>query len=168
MSIEQAIGATVLATGEGQHFEFLNHLATIKLEGEGRAMSVVEFLAPRGFGPPQHTHRDEDEVFFVLDGEVRFFTGGQETDAGTGGFAHLPHGEPHTFQVLSATARIATITASITGEPRFDQMVSALGSPTTKAALPEPGYIDPAHVAEVCASYGIDIVGPPPSELDAK
>ena len=168
MSVEYTLGSTVLAAGEGQHFEFLNHLATIKLQGQGRTMSVVEFLAPQGFGPPEHRHNDEDELFFVLDGEVRFLTGGHEALAGEGGFAHLPHGETHTFQVLSPTARFVTVTASTAGAPRFDQMVSTLGTPTTTVAMPEPGYIDPARVAEVCASFGIDIVGPPPGEAEAR
>ena len=168
MSVEHVLGSTVLAAGAGQHFEFLNHLATIKLEGQGRTMSVAEFLAPQGFGPPEHRHNDEDELFFVLDGEVRFLTGGEEAMAGTGGFAHLPHGESHTFQVLSPTARFVTVTASIAGEPRFDQMVSSLGSPITMPTLPEPGYIDPARIAQVCASFGIDIVGPPPGEGEAR
>jgi hypothetical protein len=41
-------------------------------------------------------------------------------------------------------------------------MVRALGEPTDIVALPEPGYIDPSRVAEVCAAHGIDILGPPP------
>ena len=134
MSIEPTLASIVLATGEGQHVEFLNNLTTIKLAGRDRTMSVVEFLAPRGFGPPEHRHNDEDELFV-------------------------------TFQVLSPTARFLNVTASQTGSPRFDEMVAALGTPTEATVIPEPSYIDPGRVAEVCASFGIDIVGPPPPPL---
>ncbi len=61
--------ALVLGPDEGIHLHLLNHLATIKMAGEGGSMSVVEFLAPRGFGPPLHSHRREDELFVILDGK---------------------------------------------------------------------------------------------------
>jgi hypothetical protein len=44
--------------------------------------------------------------------------------------AVLPRAVPHTFQVVSETARFVNVTASPTTTPRFDAMVSALGSPT--------------------------------------
>lgn len=54
---------SVLAQGEGRHLHFLNNLATIKVSpGSDGSMSAVEFLAPKGFGPPLHCHRDEDEL----------------------------------------------------------------------------------------------------------
>jgi quercetin dioxygenase-like cupin family protein len=156
----------VLADGEGRHLDFLNNLATIKLAaGSSGSMSVVEFLAPWGFGPPEHRHNDEDELFIVLEGDLRFYTGGAEMVGGAGSFAHLPRAVPHTFQVISDTARFITVTASATTVPQFDAMVAALGTPTDHPAIPEPAYIDPARVAEVCAAHGIDIVGPPPPPL---
>lgn len=30
----------------------------------------MEFLAPRNFGPPLHLHEAEDELFYILDGEL--------------------------------------------------------------------------------------------------
>jgi quercetin dioxygenase-like cupin family protein len=97
----------VLAAEEGTHLHFLNHLATVKVaSGEARAMSVVEFLAPKDFGPPIHRHADEDELFVVLDGEVAFICGDDETIGGPGAIAYLPRTVPHGFQVVSDAARI--------------------------------------------------------------
>ncbi|MFP3914968.1 MAG: cupin domain-containing protein [Actinomycetota bacterium] len=164
MSIQQAPAQPViLAPGEGKHLSFLNHLATIKHEaGSSGSMSVVEFTAPRGFGPPEHIHRHEDELFIILEGELRLYTGGEEIAAGEGSFAHLPRAVAHTFQVMSPSAHFMNVTASPSGPPRFDAMVATLGTAIPQAVLPEPGPIDPARVAEVCAAHGIDIVGPPP------
>ena len=157
----------VIAPGSGDHVHFLNHLATIKVRaGHDGALSVVEFTAPRGLGPPLHQHRDEDELFIVLDGEVAFHSGDERIMAGPGASAFLPHGLPHTFQVQADTARFVCVTASRRSGPRFDQMVTALGIPTATPELPEPGPIDPERVAQVCAEHGIEVLGPPPSPLD--
>lgn len=164
----QARAPEVIAPGTGHHLHFLNHLATIKVSpGEHGALSVVEHVAPRGFGPPLHRHDLEDELFVVLDGEVAFHSGDDRMVAPTGGVAFLPSRVPHTFQVLSETARFTCVTASRSGAaPRFDRMVAALGVPTDAPTLPVPAYIDPARVAEVCHEHGIEIVGPPPAPLD--
>jgi mannose-6-phosphate isomerase-like protein (cupin superfamily) len=164
---DQARTPEVIAPGSGHHLHFLNHLATVKVSaGQTGAMSVVEFLAPRGFGPPVHRHHDEDELFIVLDGELALHSGDDRMVAGPGSLALLPHAQPHTFQVRSDTARFLCATAARTASPRFDQMVSALGTPTEVACLPQPGYIDATRVADICAQHGIEILGPPPPPLD--
>jgi quercetin dioxygenase-like cupin family protein len=156
----------VIAPGSGHHLHFLNHLATVKVRGgDDGSLSVVEFAAARGFGPPLHRHDDEDELFIVLSGELAFHAGDDVTLAGEGSIAHLPHGIPHTFQVHSDTARFVCVTASRTRAPRFDLMVSALGMEVAMPSLPEPGPIDPGQVAEVCLTHGIQVLGPPPAPL---
>ena len=157
----------LLEQAEGPMFPFLNHLATVKVRaGDGHAMSVVEFVGPRGFGPPLHCHRTEDELFVILEGHMVFRSGDLEVEGHTGAHAFLPAGEPHTFQVLSETARFTNVTASRETVPEFDEMVAALGEAIDSPTLPVPGPIDPARVAEVCAAHGIDILGPPPAPLD--
>lgn len=158
----------VIAPGSGTHHHFLNHLATVKVAAAGgRSMSVVQFEATRGFGAPLHRHEHEDEVFVVLEGELRF-TYGEDTIAGPQGtIAYLPAAQPHTFQVISDTAAFLNVTASRTRVPRFDEMVAALGVATDPTALPEDQPIDPGHVAAICAEYDITILGPPPGPLEA-
>src|SRR5690606_33609727 len=158
----------VVAAGDGDHRFFLNHLATVKVgAGESRSgMSAIEFTAPRGFGPPLHVHHEEDEVMYVLDGEIRLDVGGSATVATVGTVASLPHGVPHVFQVVSPSARFLTVTAGRQSAPSFDRFVRALGTPTDPTALPAPIEIDPGHVARVCAEHGIEVLGPPPAPLD--
>lgn len=103
-----------LATDEGEHRHFLNHLATTKVDaGDSGSMAAVEFSAPRGFGPPLHVHQDEDELMIVLEGEVAFRSGNDEHIASAGTTVYLPHGVPHTFQVLSESARFTTVAARL-------------------------------------------------------
>lgn len=167
-------GVTALTTApylleqdEGPMFHFLNHLATVKVQGgSDSALSVVEFVGPKGFGPPLHSHRDEDELFIILEGRMVFRSGDLEVEGSAGAHAFLPHGQPHQFQILSDSARFTCVTASLEAAPRFDGMVRTLGEVTDRPEMPIPGPIDPAHVAEVNAQFGIDILGPPPAPLD--
>lgn len=157
----------VLQRDEGEHLHFLNHLATPKVTaGEDGSMTTVEFLAPRGFGPPLHVHDSEDEVMIVLDGEIACRAGDTESVARAGATVYLPHGVPHTFQVTSETARFVTVSASKAGRPVFDRMVKTLGTATDDPSIPEPGEIDPGEVARVCGDHGIEVLGPPPAPLD--
>lgn len=157
----------VLQRDEGVHHHFLDNLATTKIGGTaGGAMSAVEFVAPKGFGPPLHQHDDEDEMMVILDGEIVFRSGDIETVAQPGATVHLPHGVPHTFQVLSDTARMVSITASRTTPPKFAEMVAALGDHTDEPVLPAPMDIDPVEVAAICAAHGVEVLGPPPAPLD--
>ena len=157
----------ILEPNGGEHYHFLDNLATVKVSGgdEGQ-LSVVEFLAPRGFGPPLHRHNDEDELFVILDGELSFRTGDLERRGASGTMALLPRAVPHSFQVLSEEARFINVTGAGSGPPKFDLMVSALGVPTEDLNIPAPMDIDPGEVAQVCAAHGIDILGPPPPPLD--
>lgn len=158
--------SVILDADAGARFHFLDNLATVKVSaGAEGDLSVVEFLAPRGFGPPLHQHNDEDELFVILDGELMLHTDDRKHAAGTGVVAMLPRAVPHTFQVLSESARFLNVTGSSSGAPRFDQMVARLGVPTESHLMPEPMDIDPGEVAEVCAAHGIDILGPPPPPL---
>src|SRR5438093_8742568 len=46
---------------------------------------------------PLHLHRNEDEVWYVLEGALRFRIGDEEIDAPAGSAALAPRGKPHTF-----------------------------------------------------------------------
>lgn len=157
----------VLGRDEGTHRHFLDNLATTKVAGgDGAALSVVEFTAPLGFGPPLHRHDDEDELIVVLDGRVAFMSGDVEIVAEAGATAFLPHAVPHQFQVLTSTARMLTVTGRRgDGAPQFDAMVAALGTLVEGPALPAPMEIDPGEVAAVCSAHGVEILGPPPPPL---
>lgn len=157
----------VLETGQGAHAHFLNHLATTKVRaGDTATLSAVEFSAPRGFGPPLHMHDDEDELIVVLEGEIAFRSGDDESIATTGGMAFLPRRISHSFQVLSDSARFLSVTASTSTTPSFDAFVDELGSPLDTPVLPSPTEIDGGRVAQVGAKYAITTLGPPPAPLD--
>lgn len=152
----------VIAPGAGHHLRFLDDRATVKVAaGEDGAMSVVEFTAVHGFGPPLHRHVHEDELFLVLDGELDFFTPDGRVAATAGAYAALPRAVPHTFQVVSSEARFLCITTSRTVAPGFDAMVTEAGTPVD-GRIPEADGISPERLREICRRHGIEHLGPRP------
>ncbi len=152
---------------DGIHHHFLNHLGTVRVPHHATAaqMSVVEFTAPRGFGPPLHVHREEDELLYLIDGEIHVRAGEVDSIATAGSITVLPHAVPHTFQVLSPTARFLTVSSGSRDESSFDRFVGELGSEIPTTTLPAPVDIDPGHVAMTAGAHGIEILGPPPAPL---
>lgn len=155
----------LFARGEGEHVAFLNGNATIQVTADdsGGVMTVIDMLLPRGFGPPLHRHDVEDELFHVTAGELWVSCAQQEQVLGVGGTVWLPKGLPHQFQAVGDGP---TRMLQISTPAQFEDFARQLGAPMDHAGLPEPVEIDPAKVAEVCAEYQIEILGPPPPPLD--
>ena len=155
------VAPIALPPGEGETLWFLGMLVTVKAshESTGGTVAVIEHLGPRGSGSPLHVHRNEDEWFYVLDGELTFWVGGAVTVAKAGAFVFGPRNIPHTFAVTSETARFLLVT-----EPAgFEGFMRAGAEPTQSRALPGPSTSppDPTALAALAADYGIEILGPP-------
>jgi len=75
------------------------HARTIKISRDNTAgqYGLVEIGVPTGLGSPWHVHPDEDEWFYVLDGEFTFYVGDARLSLPAGSFAFGPKGVPHTF-----------------------------------------------------------------------
>src|SRR3712207_6707773 len=89
----------VLEPGEGEALWFNNDLLTFKATGAGTggAFLLVDELARRGKVTPLHTHPEEGETFYVLEGQALFHVEGNERSLGPGGFVSVPPGAPHAY-----------------------------------------------------------------------
>ena len=91
---------SVLLPDEGTLVHIGGLGARFLLNGEqtrGRFALVEHPLARRALGSPVHTHHDEDEFSYVLEGEVGLQLGDREFVAGPGTLVTKPHGVPHAF-----------------------------------------------------------------------
>ena len=135
----------------------------VKASGEetGGSFAQVETNDPRGTATPMHVHRNEEETFFVLDGEITFDVDGERTELGAGEYALVPRGVPHGYVVRSEQARML-VTFSPSG---FEQAFIELGVPASEGEEPPADSVfpPPEEMAKAFASYGCEIVGPPPS-----
>ena len=155
------IAPIALAAEEGEAIWFLGMLATIKASSESTAgrVAVIEHLAPRASGSPLHVHHREDEWFYVTQGELSFWVGGQVVSAPAGSFVFGPRDIPHTFTVVSDTARFLLVT-----EPAgFENFMRAFAEPATQLVIPPPATEPPdvEAITRLAAEYGIEILGPP-------
>ncbi len=95
--------------GTGEVLEFGNgSSAEIAVGGPqtGGDYAVVRYHVTPGDEPPLHTHTREDEMVFVVEGEITAIVGDASIDVGPGAFAALPRGVPHTIRVRSDSATL--------------------------------------------------------------
>ena len=62
------------------------------------AFSVVEFVAAPGEGVGTHVHENEEELVYLLSGEIEVTLGDQKLRVQRGGCALLPRKIPHGFK----------------------------------------------------------------------
>jgi dTDP-4-dehydrorhamnose 3,5-epimerase-like enzyme len=121
-------------------------------------MSLIEHHKAKNFAVPLHLHHEEDESFYMLEGEVRFQLGDDVLTMESGSAARVPAGTAHSFRVLSDEARFLTMTTG-----RFEQMVRSLARPATDPGLPpqvESTSEQVAALVAACEDHGIQFVGP--------
>lgn len=137
------------------HIWFLQDLVEVLADGEH---SVLEMVAPPGDQPPLHVHRDSDEGFYLLEGEVTFWAGEDQRVLGAGDFVLGPRGVPHTYRVTGAAPARFIVTSS-TGS--FAAFVQAYGVPAERPELPPEAMPDVERLGELAAEHGIELLGPP-------
>lgn len=90
--------------------EMIIHVSSKDMPSELNLTEVI--LAPQSLGAPPHIHKDEDEIFVVLEGTVHFLNGDKEVIAKTGTVASLPRGHYHGFwNPTNKPARMALVIA---------------------------------------------------------
>ena len=101
-----------LAPGEGPTFHYgINHTVKLGELAAGRGAAVFEYTTQKGEEPPLHTHRTEDELFYVLEGEITFHCDSKDFDARAGSFVFLPKGMLHGYTIRSESpVRLLVIT----------------------------------------------------------
>jgi quercetin dioxygenase-like cupin family protein len=129
-------------------------------ESAGR-LGQVEIDDPCGSAPPMHVHHNEDETFYVLEGEVTMFADGERVEARAGDYVFVPRGTSHAYLVRSERARML-VTFSPAGFEEFFVEIGAAGDePPIDPVMPSP-----EEFVRLLAPYGCEITGPPPTLSD--
>ena len=153
----------VLDRNEGETLWFNNDLLTFKATGaqSDGAFLLVEELARRGKVTPLHAHPEEEEAFYVLEGEAVVHLDGSERSLGAGAFVSVPPGVPHAYLVTSDLARLVILVTP--GNGAMEAFFRHAGEPARERALPAEGPLDIERIGAAAARTGaVEILGPPP------
>jgi mannose-6-phosphate isomerase-like protein (cupin superfamily) len=94
-----------LPPGAGRHYDAGPMHAVFKADGEETSDSycVSEWWLPAGDpGPGPHSHEDNVELFYVIEGTMSFLAGDRWLDAPAGSFLRIPAGVTHDFENRSS------------------------------------------------------------------
>jgi quercetin dioxygenase-like cupin family protein len=111
---------------------------TFKLRGgqSGGSLTVFENVIPPAEGPPLHTHANEDEAFYVLEGCLRYRLGDEINQAPEGSFVFVPRGVRHCFQnVGDRPARLLVIFTPAGIERFFERFAGVPAGADTQEAM---------------------------------
>ena len=107
--------------GSGPSYWGPGDLYTFLVTGEesgGDYFSMLAIVPPDG-GPPPHTHSNEDETFYVLEGTPTFRLGDERVVAIPGDFVNVPKGTLHCFRNISLEPVRMILTFTPAGIEKF-------------------------------------------------
>ena len=113
---------------------YLAHTFSFLVTGKdtGNSFALIHCFFRKGFTPPPHFHKYEDESFYILDGIMEFNAGDKKSTVGVGEFIVLPKNVPHSFNVVTETAK-ALLLITPAG---FETVFKEFGKPAKTLDLP--------------------------------
>jgi len=134
---------TFLATGEDTQGQF----------------ALIEIVGRQGNVPPPHIHHREDEIFYLLEGELTVSVGDRIIKATPGTMVFLPRHVQHSFTIDSEQGRMLVLLTPAGLEGWFKDF-SVPAPALTLPPVEEAGYSDVQRMLEVAPRYGLEFVLP--------
>jgi len=139
--------------------------ATTRLTSvETGSISIVEHVFSPGALVPPHRHTLEDEISYVVSGEIGFRSDGKEVSLAAGGYIVKPRGELHSMWNAGGTpARMIEIISPAGFEKYFVELAEAVAAagglpdPSTMGAIAGPFGLsfDLSEVPDLVARHGL-------------
>ncbi len=151
--------AAISPRGEGQSYWVWGDLYTLKVTGEqsGGAYAAMECEIGPGSGAPLHIHHAEDEILYVIEGEVRCRAGEREELVRAGGLIFIPRGTAHAFRNEGATKARCLLALTPAG---FERFLAAVGVEMSyeQALPPAITSEELARATKIAPSYSLELV----------
>jgi quercetin dioxygenase-like cupin family protein len=156
----RATDGYLLDPDAGEAYWLLGMLQTIKIGRDDTAgqYGLLEIVVPEGVGSPWHVHPEEDEWFYVLEGEMTFWIADTRFSLKAGSFAFGPKGVPHTFMAGPDGGKMLVGCGA-----KFEGLLREIGEPSPQRVLPPPpeGPPDMDLLLPIADKWAYDILGPP-------
>ena len=106
MSVQKPVltpprGGEMVTSSKGSSVEL-----KVESSQSGGDYGAVLWTLRAGEEPPLHTHSREDELLFVVQGQLIARVGDARVEVGPGAYAALPRGVPHTIEVVGDQATL--------------------------------------------------------------
>jgi quercetin dioxygenase-like cupin family protein len=122
----------------------------------GAGVGMFELTVPPGARvPPAHSHRDNEEVVYVLEGMLRYTVDDEMRDLKPGERMYTPRGSVHAFSnPHDRPARALIVLTPDIGAQYFRDVAEVVSA---------PGAPNPAKMAAVMNRYGLVLAPPKPA-----
>ena len=151
----------ILNQNEGRKLWVWGDLYTIKISGAetNGAYALTECLVGPESGTPAHIHHAEDEMFYILRGELSVWVEGEKSLAGAGSYVYIPRGTVHAWKNESAeqTRFLTSVTPA-----GFEQFFAVIGNEVTDD-LPTPPTLTPEMIEtaiRLAPDFHMEVVNP--------
>ena len=114
---------------------------------QGR-FALIDALARKDNCPPRHIHRNEDESFYILEGEITAWIGDQTIRGTAGTLIFSPRGVPHSFEIHSDEIHSDRVRMPIllTARLGWKDTSNSSARPPPALTLPPPAEVPYADV----------------------
>jgi len=130
-----------------------------KKDTNGAFLLVEAMLAP-GTEPPPHVHTREDELFYLLEGELDVYVGERAFNAKAGECVFMPRFKPHAFVIRSAQFRLLALFTPA----GLEEVFRGMSSPAKSLELPKGAVTystgDLRQTAQRLSEYGVRFLTP--------
>jgi len=102
--------------------------------GEFIKVGIVTYKA--GEAPPPHSHPNDEQWIYMLEGRVAVLLGDEVTSVGPGDLVHIPRNTVHGIRLLESPSRFFTckspagsgkLSEDYTAVPNLDELLQRLG-----------------------------------------
>ncbi|ADQ68202.1 cupin [Halogeometricum borinquense DSM 11551] len=165
MSEEPTAEPFVKAVDEGDTYHALGGLALLKAtadETDGSFNLVERRGDENRVVTPLHVHRSDDELWYVLDGEMELFIDGELLSAEPGDTAFAPQNVPHALRIAADGTRYLVLRT-----PGNKSLFGAVGTSVDEVTVPTDGPDDAERdrLDTFVENSDVEILGPPPFDL---
>ena len=125
-----------------------------KKDGNGD-FALIEAIMEPGNEPPPHVHSREDELYYILEGEVDVYVGEEAFKVQTGECVFFPKLKAHAFVIRSSRIRLLLIITPGGLEEAFRSMASPAESLDPPVGMPTYSTTDLKKTAQRFTEYGV-------------
>jgi quercetin dioxygenase-like cupin family protein len=143
-------GARLALSEEGERLNALGDRQRVILKSEdtGGKYTLIEDCNAPGVSVPLHLHHNEDEMFYVVEGQVEFKIGHETINASAGTTVYLPRNTPHALTIVGDVPAKMLVVLTPGGLEKFFEELSQLPSE-------EPPDIK--EVMAISSRYGVEL-----------